>query len=253
MSDQAHLHLLEGATSSSLLALTAPLSLAQLLVSPSKPTLPNTNPVLLLPGLGANDLSTYWLRKHLERSGHKVYGSKLLRNEGSFETHRRHLQDRLAQISDEHSRPVDIVGWSMGGRFAVHLAETNSSQVGKITTLGSPLLTYKVTPMLERAWTRVLSLGMFSVSRFRKEMESDSPLPGPEHPLSAIVGHYDAVVDQRGSALPESELTSDAPRENIFVHKGHIGLGFSTVVRDIILDRLAQRISSWKPYRSVAT
>lgn len=250
MSDHAHLHLLEEAADSSLLILKTPLSLARLFLQPRSPVLPDANPVLLLPGLGANDLSTYWLRKHLEQKGYKVYGSGLFRNEGSFETHRTHLQDRLARISNKNGRPVDIVGWSMGGRFAVHLAETNPLEVGKITTLGSPLRTYEVTPALERAWIRVLSFGMFSVARFRKEMATDSPLPGPGHPLTAIVGLYDAVVDGRGATLPQSVLVQGAQRENIFVPKGHIGMGFSTFVRDIILDRLAQRVSSWKAYQA---
>jgi hypothetical protein len=220
-----------------LLALRIPASLAILFTQNDLPKKVDANPVLLIPGLGASDVSMYWLQLNLQRSGYQVYGSGLLRNEGSFEKQGEQLQERISRISEETGRPVDIVGWSMGGRYAV-------------ITLGSPLINYDLAPAREQAWVVALTMVNISSEDLRREMQSDCRIPDAKHPLSAIIGTYDAVVEARGSVLPEALLIKNTHIENIYVGTGHIGLGLSRRVLQIAIDRLDQPVHSWQTYLS---
>ena len=235
---------------SSLLAMRIPASLAILFTQNDLPKKIDANPVLLIPGLGASDVSMYWLQLNLQRSGYQVYGSGLLRNEGSFQKQGEQLRERISRISEETGKPVDIVGWSMGGRYAVHLSNTNPDEVGKVITLGSPLINYNLAPNREQAWVVALTVANISIEDLRREMQSDCRIPDANHPLSAIIGTYDAVVEARGSVLPEALLIKNTHIENIYVGTGHIGLGLSRRVLQIAIDRLDQPVHLWQTYLS---
>ena len=81
-------------------------------------------------------------------------------------------------------------------------------------------------------------------------MQSDCRIPDANHPLSAIIGTYDAVVEARGSVLPEALLIKNTHIENIYVGTGHIGLGLSRRVLQIAIDRLDQPVHLWQTYLS---
>ena len=209
----------------------------------------NQNPVLLIPGLGAPPITMAVLDVGLRYSGFWVYNAPISRNLGSFEVQGPALLEKIEEISNKHNRPVDIVGWSMGGRYALRLAEVVPGKIGKIVTLGSPIQNVAISPFFEELWRTALTVMDIPPERVQEEMETPISLPDRKHPLSSIVGNFDAVVADESSLIPASMLKKGSRRENIRVPKGHIGMGMSLDVFDIAADRLAQRRVSWQPYQ----
>src|SRR4051794_41985988 len=76
------------------------------------------HPVLVLPGLLADDVSTRTLRAVLRRLGYDAHGWGLGRNIGPTAACVSGIQDLLARLTDKHQRPVSLIGWSLGGIFA---------------------------------------------------------------------------------------------------------------------------------------
>src|SRR4051795_10623685 len=107
---------------------------------PLLPRLPkgDGHPVLVLPGLLADDVSTAALRSTLRRLGYRVHGWGLGRNIGPTALCVNGLRDKLDYLYGRYRQPVTIIGWSLGGIFARDLARTSPSRVRQVITLGSP-------------------------------------------------------------------------------------------------------------------
>ena len=75
------------------------------------------HPVLVVPGLMCTDFSTTLLRKFINQLGYTAYGWELGRNLGDLKDLNdiRKLQNRVAEIHQEHSGKITLIGWSMGG------------------------------------------------------------------------------------------------------------------------------------------
>src|SRR3990172_3382454 len=97
------------------------------------------HPVLVLPGLTANDASTLALRSYLKDLGYAPHGWELGRNLGHHESVEGEMLDRLLELYDRYQRKVSIVGWSLGGVFARELAKEAPDAVRMVISLGSPL------------------------------------------------------------------------------------------------------------------
>ncbi len=74
--------------------------------------------VMVLPGLGAGDLSTFPLRRFLQRLGYQVSGWGLGLNVGPTAKVIHGLRDRVTAMADHTGGRVSLVGWSLGGIFA---------------------------------------------------------------------------------------------------------------------------------------
>src|SRR5688500_19334896 len=98
---------------------------------PLAPALPrgDGHPVLVLPGLLADDISTRALRAVLRRLGYEVHGWGLGRNTGPTAACVKGTRDLLDHLSDKHQRPVSLIGWSLGGIFARDLARRSPDSV----------------------------------------------------------------------------------------------------------------------------
>ena len=96
------------------------------------------HPVLVLPGLLADDVSTRTLRAVLRRLGYDVHGWGLGRNIGPTAACVTGMRDLLDHLADKHGKPVTLIGWSLGGIFARDLARRTPDSVRQVVTLGSP-------------------------------------------------------------------------------------------------------------------
>jgi hypothetical protein len=76
------------------------------------------HPVLVLPGLIANDTSTAFLRAYLGGLGYAVHGWGLGRNLGMKPGLEGRMLGRLQALQAEHGRKVSVIGWSLGGVYA---------------------------------------------------------------------------------------------------------------------------------------
>jgi dienelactone hydrolase len=122
--------------------------------------------------------------------------------------------DRLMRLVDqlvsEQHRRVSVVGWSLGGVFAVGVARRVPKDIRQVITLGSPV--------------------------------AGAPEAPPHVPVTSIYSKTDGIVPWRYSILPRVPL-----RESIEVRGSHLGLGHNPAVLSIVAERLAQPDGQWRP------
>lgn len=169
------------------------------------------HPVLVLPGLGASDLSTRPLRWFLDRLGYRTHGWGIGRNAGLSRRTSAVLAEKLDTLVDEHGRRVSLVGWSLGGVYATGLAEHAPHRVRSVITLGSPLVVRP--PVAHRV------------------------------PMTSVYSRSDAIVPWRASILPRS-----TSYESVEVRGSHLGLGHNPAVLVVVADRLSQPEGAWRPF-----
>jgi pimeloyl-ACP methyl ester carboxylesterase len=91
---------------------------------------------LVIPGWAATDRTTFALRSALAEAGWRVHGWGMGWNRGARANTIELLRQRLDSVSG--GRPVLVVGWSLGGIYALELARAAPYQVRAVVTLGSP-------------------------------------------------------------------------------------------------------------------
>src|SRR4051794_5405129 len=122
--------IVEAAAPSKVLAMFESRALSELsafwLMRPWLSTTPrgDGHPVLVLPGLLADDLSTKPLRDFLKSHGYRAHGWKLGHNRGLRANLEGDMRARLDELFAGYGdRKVSIVGWSLGGLYARQLAK----------------------------------------------------------------------------------------------------------------------------------
>ena len=108
-----------------------------------------SRPVLVIPGMLAADVTTALLRKSLKRAGFHAYGWGQVNTGVANEQKLASLAARLDMIAQEHSQPVTLIGWSLGGLFARVLAQRVPQSTALVMTLGSP---FSGDPRANNAW-----------------------------------------------------------------------------------------------------
>lgn len=196
------------------------------------------HPVLVLPGLGASDVSTRPLRSFLAGRGYAVHGWGRGRNLGRRNMVDLYLVPRLKDLRQRYDRRVSVIGWSLGGIYARELAKRAPDDVRLVITLGSP---FAGNPKASNVWR------LFEASSGRKV--DDDPearrrrREPPPVPTTAIFSRTDGIVAWQRCTEQEG-----ARIENIEVQSSHCGLGHHPAVLYAIADRLAQPEGEWRPF-----
>lgn len=198
----------------------------------------NNRPVLLIPGLGATDVSTALLRKFLDSLGYVTYPWAQGRNCGLNEGDRILLQKKLKQIHHKHDCKVSIIGHSLGGIYARELASSLPTLVKQVITLGTPFtghpLATSATVLYEwLSGERIEDIDYEKVSELQKK---------PPVPTTSIYSKYDGVVAWQCSIEKEEQS------ENINLRgHSHIGMTSAPLALYLIANRLAEP-DSWRPF-----
>jgi len=195
------------------------------------------HPVLVLPGLSADDRSTRPLRAFLRDRGYRAHGWKLGPNHGPREGMEEKMAQRLAELHQRYQRKVSLVGWSLGGVFARLLAYRAPESVRGVVTLGSP---FAGEPRASNAWRLYEMLSGRSVDDWAEREWMKAP---PPVPATAIFSRSDGVVAWQGCMERESPTS-----ESIEVEGSHCGLGHNPVALYALADRLAQPEGAWSPF-----
>jgi pimeloyl-ACP methyl ester carboxylesterase len=199
------------------------------------------HPVLVLPGLLAEDASTATMRLYLRMFGYEVHGWRLGRNLGPTPAILDGMTARLEALHHASRRSVSLVGWSVGGIFARELARSRPALVRQVITLGSPFgLTDPGDSRADAAYRRLGVLHVNPESLPRRERLSQ-PIPVP---TTAVFSRLDGVVPWRACIN-----TAGRRRENIEVYSSHLGMGHNAAVLWVIADRLAQPEGAWRRFR----
>lgn len=217
------------------------------LSSPLKTIVPqgDGHPVMVIPGLGASDEGTHFLRKFVQSIGYSSYSWGMGRNLGP----RQGLQKMLEEINErlnliyvnEGNKPVSLIGWSLGGIYARELAKINPQSVRQVITLGTPF-------KCEEAKTNVeFFYELLSGDKSHKDPEilKSIALP-PETPFTSLYSKTDGVVHWKCSLENE-----DKTHENIeIVGSSHVGMAHNPIAMYVIANRLAENPKNWKRYKN---
>lgn len=190
----------------------------------------NGEPVLILPGFGASDVSTRPLRKGLAQLGYTSYGWAQGTNLGMNGKRKSLLVSQLQAIHARHGTPVALVGWSLGGVFARELARAYPEQVSQVFTLGSPINrdpeANNVTALFK----------LFNPNRQDPDHDAfQARIAPPPVPCTAIYTRDDGIVSWPCC------LENDGPNtDNVEVAGTHVGLPWNPAVLAAIAERLAR-------------
>jgi pimeloyl-ACP methyl ester carboxylesterase len=199
--------------------------------------------VLVLPGLGATDMSTAALRWHIDAWGFRSHVWGMGRNMGPTSDVVRGLRTRLNELHSREGRTVSIVGWSLGGIYARFLARELPDAIRLVITMGSPYrmvtgdrsaaspITDRLRPTFDERVRAARSI----------PEEQKRPLAVP---ATSIYSKIDEVVNWR-HCIDRVGPT----RENVEVRAPHVGLGFNPGVLYVVADRLSQPENDWKPFK----
>ncbi|MCA0133542.1 alpha/beta fold hydrolase [Winogradskyella alexanderae] len=196
-------------------------------------------PVLLVPPYLGDDFSTSFVRKYLKSLGFTTYKWQL-----GFNMVKSHyiprLEEKLADIYEEHQQKVSIVGWSGGGIFAKIMANRHPDQIEQIITIGSPVwgvmdMKTPVYGVLE--FFRGKSLKERN-ERFLAELE-----PVPQLPVTCIYTKTDGLIPWK-HCMEAATLRKDI--KNIEVFGSHSGLGANVSVLLVTANMLSANIQGKK-------
>ena len=196
-------------------------------------------PVLVLPGLLADDRSTRPLRRLLSRAGYAAYGWRLGTNIGPTRRIISGMDALLGEITDLHNEPASVIGWSLGGMLGYDLVSRHPGAVDRLITLGSPL--YSTDPSQSRG--SLFYDGYATAHLPEYSRESWRPPAALSMPATSIFSKTDGVVRWHTCLHPPGPLS-----ENIEVYSSHCGLGFHPAAGYAILDRLAAPIDPWRKF-----
>ncbi len=197
------------------------------------------HPVLLIPGLGATDLSTTILRKFLNKLGYITYPWAQGRNRGITDKGRAQLQAKLKQIHEKHGCKVTVIGHSLGGVYARIVANEKPELVRQVITLGTPFtghpLATSATHMYE--WLSGENIENIDYGKISVLQQK------PPVPTTSIYSKYDGVVAWRCS------IEQGQPSENINLRgHSHMGMTSAPLALYIIANRLSEPEVAWKPF-----
>jgi pimeloyl-ACP methyl ester carboxylesterase len=207
------------------------------------------HPVLLLPGFMAREGTLVPLKRFLKGRGYNVQAWGLGRNVGFQSRHADALVNKIRYLHYQTGRRVSLVGWSLGGVFALYAAHQASECVRQVITLGSPISVDpegSQTAPLVKALYRMIAHPMgpqvhTNQPRFKKMLQGELP----PVPISCLYSISDGVVPPQEATVDGNDKTV----ENIRVYGSHTGLGFNPMVMCIVADRLAQPEGRWRPFR----
>ncbi len=198
------------------------------------------HPVLVLPGLGASDISTSLLRKFIDSLGYVSYAWELGRNRGFQDETHAALQGRLNVINNTHQQKVSIIGQSLGGVYARELAKSAPHQVRQVITLGSPFSGHPLA-----------STGVRAYEWFTGEHMEDQDYDRyhairvkPPVPTTSVYSKLDGIV-----AWKCSIETGTDQAENIHLRGGsHCGMASNPAALYLLANRLSQQEEHWQPF-----
>lgn len=160
-------------------------------------------PVILLPGYAASEISMAPLQGYLRRLGYDAHGWGLGRNRGDLAAMVPGVVKLVDELHESSGRKVHLVGWSLGGVVARAVTIRRPNAIAQVITYGSPMM----------------NVGNYPASV----------------PLSVLYSRNDGVVPWRYSI---DHSTKNA--ENIEIRSAHLGMGIDPDVWRVTADRLAK-------------
>ena len=200
-------------------------------------------PVVIVPGYGAGDGSTAILKSYLRMLGYRARGWGMGRNRGPASELLPRILKRVSSLARRSNKKVHVIGWSFGGYLARELARERADLVGKVITLGTPVIGGpKYTVIANRFRRRGIDVEAIAAEvELRNQIAFKVPVVAIYSRRDAMVA-WQACIDRSASNV-----------EYIEVRTTHFGFGFSPEVYKIIAQRLAaEPPATVKPIEPIA-
>ena len=212
--------------------------------------------IMTIPGFMGADGSTSQLRRFLKERGYRAIPWGLGRNAAEvrsrnlddFLAHRGSTEDAIAlRIESEFvasGRKLTLVGWSLGGLYAVALAHRFPQWIRQVITLGTPYGDPRGTALYN-------VMGSF----YENEVDEEALQRWVEHtyqggelrvPVLALYSESDGIV---GAGIAKCQ---GDPRyvTNVAVIASHVGFPFNPIVFAVIANHLVEPHERWALCRS---
>ena len=189
--------------------------------------------VLVLPGFGATDSSTLLLRSYLDFLGYRSAAWSLGRNLGyqMLGVAEERLRARVARIAKSSGGKISLIGWSMGGVMARHMAREHPESIRQVITLGAPFTGNPMATTVRQLYEKLSGECFDSPDVQRAWRSNREPPPVPS---TSIYSKTDGITAWQNCVEIETDLA-----ENIEVLGSHIGLPHNPMVLHAIANRLA--------------
>lgn len=184
---------------------------------------------VFLPGWKAPDVSTLPIRGYLRSLGHDARSWGLGTNQGDVEVKRDEMIGIVEQLAEQSGRPVNVVGWSLGGVVSREIARNIPDSVHRVVTYGSPIVggpthTVGASTYDESELERI--------RRLQEHLDETDPIATP---ITAIFTRKDTAVDWR-ACIDRSSLDVTM----VEVGSTHVGLGLDPDVWLAVAEALAE-------------
>lgn len=195
------------------------------------------HPVLVFPGMAANDLTTVPLRNFLGGLGYVTQAWGQGFNFGPRDGVLEQCAADVRALAERHGQSVSLIGWSLGGLYAREMAKLLPEHTRSVITLGTP---FSGHPRATNAW-RIFEL-LSGHSADDPVMIERLRTPPPV-PTTSIYSRSDGIVSWRCSLNEAGPQT-----ENIEVRASHTGMGMNPLALYAVADRLAQPPQQWRHF-----
>lgn len=189
--------------------------------------------VLVLPGFGASDMSTLPLRLYLNLLGYHTAAWALGRNMGyrTLGVYETRLRGRVRALAAQSGGKISLVGWSLGGVMARHMAREHPEWIRQVITLGAPFTgNPKATSI--RQFYETFSGESFDCPETLAAWKDNRE--APLVPTTSIYSKTDGITAWQNCLEIETELA-----QNIEVIGSHAGLPHNPQALYTIAKRLA--------------
>jgi len=230
------------------------------MLQPLMKTLPkgDGHTILTIPGFMGADGSTSQLRKFLKKRGYNAIPWGLGRNAAEvrskniddFLAHRAATEEVIAQRVEEEflasGRKLTLIGWSLGGLYAVALAHRYPQWIRQVITLGTPFGDPRGTALysvMGRLYDNQDSVDEEALARWVAHTYRGGKL---RVPILALFSESDGIV---GSGIARCEA-DERYVTNMAVMASHVGFPFNPLVFAVVANHLVEPHERWSLCRS---
>lgn len=169
---------------------------------------------VFVPGWRAPDATTLPIRGYLHSLGHDVRSWGLGTNRGDVEALRDQMIPTVVAFAETSGRPVNLVGWSLGGVISREIARSAPDAVRRVVTYGTPVID---GPRHTAGASTYDDAEIERISELQRHLDGTEPISTP---ITAIFTRKDTVVDWR-ACIDRTSLDVTM----IEVGSTHVGLG----------------------------
>jgi hypothetical protein len=204
--------------------------------------------VLTLPGYGGSDDSMRAMRYFLKRIGYRTYSLDLGRNYELCEERIKSVDDALAlrkkmvslivervdALYEQTGQRIALIGWSIGGCYALDVSQQRPEKIIRVVTLGSPF----GDPRGNALWPVIRLLNHNTVHPDDMDFESwmERRTIRTDHiPIDVIYSPRDGIFGESIARLPDHPCVTHTE-----IDASHVSFAFNTLAYRKISQILAQ-------------